>query len=89
MEVAVIASSQAKLARTDLPCRELGFCNSKTGVFSSQTRICFVSSSRWENAGVRSNMKAIRSEVIAAEKISGSPSASSTRSKPVSSISSV
>lgn len=82
MEVKVIASSQAKLARTDLPCRELGFCNSKTGVFSSQRRICFRSSLRWENAVVRSNLKAIRSEVIAEEKVSGSPSASSTRSEP-------
>lgn len=82
MEVSVIGSSQAKIGKTELAYRELGFCDLKGAarVFSAKNRVCFAPSPRWRKAGIRFTLRAVHTEAVRSEKVS----ASARRPKPVS-----
>ncbi|KAF8017019.1 hypothetical protein BT93_H2275 [Corymbia citriodora subsp. variegata] len=72
MEVSVIGSSQAKILKTDLACRELGLLSFKngSGVFWRKSKISFGQSSGLRNSGVRLTLKAVQTEAIRPQKIS-------------------
>lgn len=88
----MICSSQAKICRTDLANRELNLWLAKSNYskngdygtnFLSQrpTSVCFRGqTARWGKAGLRFKLKAVRSEAVRSDKISGQ--ASSTISRP-------
>lgn len=70
----MICSSQAKIRKTELAYRELG-CFDPKGVskaFSAKSRICFSPSTMWRKAGVRFTLRAVQSEAVRSEKVSGS-----------------
>lgn len=79
MEVSLIGSSQAKLGKSELACRELGFCILKDNCRFSKNRVCFGRNLRWKKAGLA--LRAIHTEPVREDKkqLSGS----GTRSKPV------
>uniref|UniRef100_A0A5B7AL63 Beta-amylase n=1 Tax=Davidia involucrata TaxID=16924 RepID=A0A5B7AL63_DAVIN len=85
MEVWVVGSSQVKMGRTDLACRDVGFCNNlNPKIFPRKSKICFGQTIRWPKASVRFTLKAaVQSEAVAKEKVSGDASISRRRSKPV------
>ncbi|XP_012454525.1 inactive beta-amylase 9 [Gossypium raimondii] len=71
MEVSVIrSSSQAKISKTELGCRDLRFCfgksNDKNKIFSRKPNsVCFDSQiSRFRKAGLRFTLKAVHSDPI-------------------------
>jgi hypothetical protein len=72
MEVSVIGSSQAKIWKTDLAYRELGFSDLRDvgKVFSAKNRVSFGQSTRWRTARVRFALKAVQSEPLLSEKVS-------------------
>ncbi|KAI4317649.1 hypothetical protein L6164_025503 [Bauhinia variegata] len=72
MKVSLIGSSQAKLAKTDLAYRELGFYNLKNYSGFSAARICFSQRLLWKKAGLRFTLKAVQSEAVPADELSGS-----------------
>jgi hypothetical protein len=80
----VIGTSQAKIGKTDLAYRELGFSDLRGvgKVFSANSRVCFGQSTRWRKARVRFALKAVQSEPLRSEKVS----VSARRSKSVSSF---
>lgn len=80
MEVSVIGSSRAKIGKTELAYRELGFCDLKGAarVFSAKNRVCFAPSPRWRKAGIRFTLRAVHTEAVRSEKVS----ASARRPKP-------
>ncbi|KAF8387922.1 hypothetical protein HHK36_026584 [Tetracentron sinense] len=84
MEASVIGSSQAKIGRTDLAFRQLGFCNSKQ-IFSRQDKIFFDPRRRWRSAGIHVSLKAIQSGAASSEKFAGER-ATTRRSRPNDSV---
>lgn len=81
MEVSVIGSSQAKILKTGLACRELGLLSFKNGkdVFWRNSKISFGQRSGLRNSGVRLTMKAVQTEAIRPQKISGPQSRGGVR----------
>ncbi len=73
MEVSVIGSAQAKIGKAELAYRELGICGLSGGrkVISEKSRVSFGRSMRWRKSGIRFALKAIQSEPLRSEKVSG------------------
>lgn len=67
----MIGSSHAKLGRSDLVYRELGFCNLKDNCRISNDRVCFGRNMKFKKAGIRFTLKALQSEPVREEKRSG------------------
>ncbi|XP_061374328.1 inactive beta-amylase 9 isoform X1 [Gastrolobium bilobum] len=78
MEVSVIGSSQAKLGKSDLAFREVGFCNLRDNFRFSNDRVSFGRNMRWKKAGISFTLKALQYEPVQEEK---KRSGSGTRSK--------
>ncbi|KAF7837876.1 inactive beta-amylase 9 [Senna tora] len=78
MEVSVIGSSQVNLGKSELACREVGFCNIKDSRSFSNSRVCFGRSSSWKKVGMRFTVRALQYEALP-HQIS-SPSAKTSKS---------
>lgn len=77
----MIGSAQAKIGKAELAYRELGICGLSGGrkVISEKSRVSFGRSMRWRKSGIRFALKAIQSEPLRSEKVSGQARTSKSR----------
>lgn len=71
MEVSLIRSSQTKIGRTELACRELGFCNSKANggkLLTSRSNISSAQSTKSKNVRLRFAPRALQSQPLRSDK---------------------
>ncbi|CAB4262785.1 unnamed protein product [Prunus armeniaca] len=68
MEVSVFRGSQATVGKAELARTELGFCKLNGNL---KTNICFGQSMTWKNARLQLTVRAVQSEAVRSDKVSG------------------